>query len=263
MVKEQTKKSTIISLSLHLGIIVLLLIFNKPISILVPSRSDGMEVSLVTMPNRTVTAYTPKIKVSQPEPIVAQDKPADINVKDNNKQPKPKPTPQVTTPPKPLPVKAVKPEKPVEDQKTEAPTPPVNTKAKPQKSQKVQVNDLLGDAMSNSTTAVRKGKALGGNPNGTSDSNNLIGNYADQVINAVRPFVIIPDDINPSAKAIVKVTLNPDLSVRQVSLLKSSGNPTYDQNIQDAINRVKVFPPLPDGAKYVDYRILKLTFRPQ
>ena len=109
----------------------------------------------------------------------------------------------------------------------------------------MQVNDLLGDVLSENTTSVRKGKALGGNPNGTSDSNNLIGNYADQVINAVRPFVLIPDDVNPKAKAIVKVVLNPNLSV------------------QNAIMRLKVFPPLPDNANYVDFRILNLTFRPQ
>lgn len=117
--------------------------------------------------------------------------------------------------------------------------------------------------LSENTTSVRKGKALGGNPNGTSDSNNLIGNYADQVINAVRPFVLIPDDVNPKAKAIVKVVLNPNLSVRSVSLTKSSGNAQYDQNVQNAIMRLKVFPPLPDNANYVDFRILNLTFRPQ
>ena len=261
MVKENSKTGTIVSLSLHIGLIILLIIFNKPISILVPSRSDGMEVSLVSMPNHTVRAYEPKIKVAPITPIQTQDKPADINLKETAK-PKPKPSVAPSVPPKAPPVKEQNTQKAADNTQNQ-PEAQTNNKEKVQKKQKVQVNDLLGDVLSNNTTAIRKGKALGGNPNGTSDSNNLIGNYADQVINAVRPFVLVPDDINPSAKAIVKVILNPDLSVRSVTLLKSSGNPAYDQNIQNAITRVKIFPPLPDGAKYVDYRTLKLTFRPQ
>lgn len=261
MVKDNSQKSTFISLFLHIGIIALLLVFSKPISILVPSRSNGMEVSLVAMPSQTIVPYEPKIKVNHPALIETQDRQAQINIKQENKRSTPKSNIHPTLPPKNSPAKKVKPPLHASD-KTPAPT-STNTKTKIRKKQKVQVNDLLGDVMSNSTTAIRKGKALGGNPSGTSDSNNLIGNYADQVINAVRPFVIIPDDINPDAKAIVKVELDPDLSVNNVILLKSSGNPVYDQNVQNAIYRVKVFPPLPDGAKYIDFRILKLTFRPQ
>jgi len=258
MVKENNKNSTIISLSLHIGVIILLYFFSKPISVLIPSRSDGIEVSLVSMPNQTVLPYTPKVKVTAPTPIKTLDTPADINLKQNN-QNKPQPTPVTTTPPK-AEVKPIKPAETKDNNQTQSPT---TAKPVTKKSQKALVNDLLGDVMSTSTTSVRKGKAVGGTPNGTSDSDNLIGNYADQVINAVRPFVVIPDDINPNAKAVVKVILNPDLSVRQVSLIKSSGNDAYDQNIQTAINRVKIFPPLPDNAQFVDFRVLRLTFRPQ
>ena len=253
MVKEQTKSATIISLALHIGLAVGLLIFSKPISMLIPSRSDGLEVSLVSMPNETVQPYQPKIK-AQVEPIKTLDTPADVNLKQETK-PLPKPTPSMEppkTPPKPK-------QQAAQEVAQAQPTPP---KVKPV-NKKAQINDLLGDALSTNSTAIRKGKALGGNPNGTSDSNNLIGNYADQVINAVRPFVMVPDDISPKAKAIVQVELNPNLSVRKVTLLKSSGNSAYDGYVQQAIQRVKVFPPLPDGARYVDYRVLKLTFRPE
>ena len=255
MVKQQTKTSTIVSLCLHIGVVAILLIFGKPISILVPSRSDGIEVSLVSMPNQNVQTYQPQIK-APPAPVKVMDTPADINVKQQN-QVQPKPTPKAEQPK--VDPKLAKAAEHTDNTKAPAPT---NNKAK-LVSKKVQVNDLLGDVLSENTTSVRKGKALGGNPNGTSDSNNLIGNYADQVINAVRPFVLIPDDVNPKAKAIVKVVLNPNLSVRSVSLTKSSGNAQYDQNVQNAIMRLKVFPPLPDNANYVDFRILNLTFRPQ
>jgi TonB family protein len=254
MVREYTKNSTVISLVLHLVLIAGLLVFSKPISMLIPSRSDGLEVSLVSMPNQTVQPYQPKIK-AVPAPIKVMDTPADVNLKQNVK-PQPKPTP--AEPPKEI-QKAVKPIVAAEHSKVV----PQSTSKVKTPNKKAQINDLLGDALSTNTTAVRKGKALGGNPNGTSDSNNLIGNYADQVINAVRPFVMVPDDINPKAKATIQVELNPNLSVRKVTLLKSSGNSAYDSYVQQAIQRVKVFPPLPDGARYVDYRILKLTFRPE
>ena len=252
MVREQTKTSTIISLALHLGLVAGLFMFSKPITMLIPSRSDGLEVSLVSMPNKTVQPYQPKIKA--PAVIRTLDQPADINVKQNQKVP-PKPVPSQ----EPIKAKILAKTPPPDEQKI---TQPNNSKTKPI-NKKAQINDLLGDALSANTNSVRKGKALGGNPNGTSNSNNLIGNYADQVINAVRPFVKVPDDIDASAKAIVTVELNPNLSVRRVTLSKSSGNTQYDSYIQQAIQRVKVFPALPQGANYVDYRILKLTFRPE
>lgn len=248
MAKQRSKTSTIISLALHAGVIALVAMFSKPISVLVPSRSDGIEVSLVSMPQQVVQPYVPQVK-PVPAPVKVQDIPADVNLKQDKIPPKPQPT--------------QKPEvKPTIAPKQPAPSPVPTSNVKPI-NKKAQINDLLGDTLSNNTTSVRKGKALGGNPNGTSDSDNLIGNYADQVINAVRPFVVIPDDVDSKAKAVVKVELYPNLNVKSVTLVKSSGNPMYDQNIQTAITRVKVFPPLPDGANFVDYRILKLTFRPQ
>lgn len=252
---EKANNGTLFSLVLHIGIAVVLYFFSKPISILVPSRSDGMEVSLVSMPNQTITAYEPKIK-AMPSQVKTLATPAEINLKQNSVVAKPTPTPMA--------IPSAEPTKAPTDIKENNQAPALtNSKAQTKKKQKVQVNDLLGDMTSNNTTAIRKGKALGGNLSGTSDSDNLVANYADQVINAVRPFILVPDDISPNAKAVVKVILNPDLSVRQVTLLQSSSNPLYDENIQSAINRVKVFPPLPDGANYVDYRVLKLTFRPE
>lgn len=254
MVKERNNKySTVISLGLHIGVVALVALFGKPISVLVPSRSDGIEVSLVSMPQPTeVETYKPVVK-AVPAPLKVMDTPADVNIKQDKPQPKPQPTQKPE----------VKPVPPVKQLPTPAPSPvPTKAPVKPI-NKKAQINDLLGDTISENTASIRKGKALGGNPNGTSDSNNLVSNYADQVINAVRPFVVIPDGTDNKAKAIVKVELYPNLNVKSVTLVKSSGNPMYDQSIQSAIMRVKVFPPLPDGANFVDYRILRLTFRPQ
>lgn len=256
MAKPQINKSTVVSLMLHLFVGIALLIFSNTTNVLVPSRSDGVEVSLVSMPNQIVEPYTPPVKI-QVAPIKVMDTPADINVKQNNK-PVPAPKPKVETP-KPI-AKPISTPTPAPVQATPQPA-KVQTKVKPI-NKKAQINDLLGDSISTNSASIRKGKALGGNPNGTSDSNNLIGNYADQVINAVRPFVQVPDDIDSKAAAIVRVELYPNMNVKSAKLIKSSGNTLYDQNVQSAVIRLKVFPALPDGAKFVDYRILKLTFKP-
>lgn len=256
MVKHQTKTSTLISLALHLSILGILTIFSKPIAVLIPARSDGLEVSLVSMPNHTVEPYTSKVKIATPATIQTLENSADINLTQNT-QPRPTTAPKVISQPKleSKPIKSSQTDpKNMLTQQTTSKTKPLNKKA--------VVNDLLGDALSSSNISVRKGKALGGTAAGTSDSNNLLSNYADSVIRAVRPFVINPDDLSPKARVIVRVEINPDLSVRRVTIEKSSENISYDQNVQTAIIRVKIFPPLPDNATYVDYRILHLTFRP-
>lgn len=258
MVKHN-KTSNIVSIGLHIAIIALLMIFSKPDHILIPSRSDGIEVSLVSMPEQEVVkTYIPQVK-ADPAPIKTLDTPADINIKQKTTATvKPQENP-IT---KPIVKPEVKPDPNKKQTETKQPLPSESKTKKESTNKKAQINDLLGDVLSDNSASVRKGKALGGNPNGTSDTNNLVGNYADQVINAVRPFVIIPDDLNSGAKAIVKVELYPNLQVKSATLIKSSGNAQYDKNIQNAIMRVKIFPALPDGANFVEYRILKLTFRP-
>ena len=249
MVKQQP--SILISLLIHAACVILLLIFSKPISVLVPSRSDGIELSLMNLTPPIQQQATAAIKLNVPEPIHTLNQPGEINLA----APKPPKQPKSQVQPAKLPLTPA--------HSKAVPTTPAPV-TKPNKTlKKVVVNDLLGDALSKNNNAIRKGVALGGNITGTSDSNNLVANYADLVIKAVRPFVVVPDEIDSEAKAVIQVTLNPDLSVRRVSLVKSSGNSLYDESIQSAIIKVQVFPPLPDGAKYVDYRILKLTFRPQ
>ncbi|HLX54657.1 MAG TPA: energy transducer TonB, partial [Aquella sp.] len=137
---------------------------------------------------------------------------------------------------------------------------------KPQKKKvktNTQINDLL-DQIAPATKSTGKSKAPATNgAHGTSDTNNMINNYADLVIEKVRPFVIIPDNLDSSAKAIVQVTLLPSMEVYDIKLLKSSGNTEYDDNVQQAIDRVRVFPPLPEKAEFKDYRVLRLIFKPQ
>lgn len=234
---RKAKRSTWISLLLHILAFVGAMTFHSA-DILVPSRSDGMEVSLIT-PADIPTA--PVKRVEPPKYQLQNNNNADVNVKQPEKNPVP---PKLV--PSPAPVQKVPP-KPQQ----------------PKKLKNSQINDLLNDLPQSQNAGKSQNQATGGSNMGTSDSNNLIANYADQVISRVRPFIIIPDGISPDAKAVVEVTLLPNMNVYNARLVKSSGNTDYDNNLLQAINRVNTFPPLPDGADFADFRKIKLTFRPQ
>ncbi len=227
-----------------------------------PSRSDGITVALVSSSTPTPISVPKAVVNNQPDPVKTLDTPADVNMEDKKAQPPKKSEEKIEPVAKPQPEQAKPtpvPPQPKPDKPEPKPTPPKDV---PKTNIKADINDLLGDVTTTNTKGVRKGQALGGNPNGTSDSDNLVGNYADLVIKTVRPFVQIPENVNPKAKAIVKIELYPNLQVKSATLIKSSGNHQYDENVQNAIKRVKIFPPLPDGAKFVNYRILNLTFIP-
>ncbi|MCE3268636.1 MAG: hypothetical protein K0R49_888 [Burkholderiales bacterium] len=242
----KNRNSTIASLIFHIVLIIGLIGF-KNTHILVPSRSDGIEVSLVSSDEIAPTTKT-ITKVVSPEPVKTIDTKADINInQDTARKNKPQPSKII---------------QPVVTKNTDTKT----LQQKPQKKKQKpnnQINDLL-DQIAPATKATGKRKAQAENGvNGTSDTDNMINNYADLVIEKVRPFVIVPDNIDNNTKAIVEVTLLPNMEVYDIKLIKSSGNQEYDNNVQQAIDRVRVFPPLPDKAKFSDYRVLRLTFKPQ
>ena len=245
MVKKKKNPSFIISLVLHLLLLAAGMGLHSA-QILVPSRSDGMEVSLITpaelsTPSRQVVLE----KTVQPDRL--QDTAGDINLKQETE-------------------KKTQTAKLVQPKAAETPAPPVPTPLIKKTKKPVvnkQVSDLLSDLVPTQNAGHSKGSAKGGSNLGTSDTDNLQANYADLVIARVRPFVTIPDGMDDQAKAVVEVTLLPNMNVYKVRLVKSSGNPAYDAGIQQAITRAAVFPPLPDGADFKDYRKIKLTFRPQ
>lgn len=249
-------RSTIISCVLHLLIILIALNIASS-DILVPSRSDGMEVSLVSPAQLSQMSNVVKLQQVQEQNRI-QNQPADVNLKQKEDK-------------KTVENKLVQQKKP-----DDAPPAPPVAVANPKKSEKQNkanknkpaatdlnpIDDLLND-IPTKAVGKSKGSVSGGTNLGTSDTNNLTPNYADLVIAKVRPFVINPDGLNTKARAVVEVTLLPNMKVQKVKLVKSSGNEQYDLNIQQAIERTAVFPPLPDGAKFADYRIIKLTFRPE
>lgn len=199
---------------------------------------------------------------------------------------KPLSTPPVEHParprPQPQPVIAAKParvpDKPVATDKTraaaKAKTPPVTVPGGTGKGrQKARhysddTNDLLADLNSTNTShpanarVTQAGAAngvAGGAANGSSQARD---NYAARVQAKIRPLVQVPPDIKGNPKAVVTVQLLPTLEVRAVRLIQSSGNPAYDQAVQRAVWDAKIFPSLPAGARFADFRQLRLEFRP-
>lgn len=245
---DKYKTSTTISLVLHILLIIAAIGF-KSAHILVPSRSNGIEVSLISSDEISPNSIKPTEAKPILEPVKTIDNDADIKLKqetqhkqksDNNKiiQPKAeiKPTLKHTVQQKPQHNKV---------------------KVKPN----AQINDLLDNINTTKSTGKGKYRAEHGR-NGSSDTNSNTNNYADLVIERVRPFVVIPENLDNNANAVVEVTLLPNMKVYEVKLVKSSGNTEYDNNVQQAIHRVSVFPPLPPHEKFTDYRKLKLHFRP-
>ena len=232
---KKNKRGLWISLLFH--ILLLAIILNlKNADILVPSRSDGMEVQLISQMPQVVQREAP-IKPSMD--IVQNNNDALVKLKQEDIKPIPKIAPKIQTPPK------------------VDPSPPPTTKPVINS----DVDDLLNGLAP--SKGKSKGVATGGTNLGTSDSSNLTANYADLVIARIRPYILMPDNLDTNIKVVIEVTLLPNMQIYKVKLLHSSGNSLYDDAVQQAINRVQVFPPIPDGAKFNDFRKLKLTFKPQ
>ena len=242
------RNSTTISVILHILLIIAAIGF-KSAHIIVPSRSDGIEVSLISSDEISPDSRKPTETKPILEPIKTIDTDADIKLKQENQHKQKAKTNKIIQP--------------------KAETTPTQTHTVQQKPQKnkikvkpnAQINDLLTSISTTKSTGKGKHHVAQG-AHGSSDTNNKMNNYADLVIERVRPFVIIPDNLDNNANAVAEVTLLPNMEVYEVKLKKSSGNSEYDNNVQQAINRVKVFPPLPHGEKFADYRKLILHFRP-
>jgi len=248
---ENTKytKSNVISLLLHI-VIIWAALSLKSAHILTPSRSDGMEVNLISSSEiaqpQIAPAPTPSVK-----PVVNDVATVNNNADIKLKQPEKRPAAAVVE--KPIPkVIPVQPKLKPEPQKIQD-----------KKTNKAIANALLSQLGTPTHTGTSRGKATGGTKTGTSNSNVLIHNYADLVIERVRPYVDVPEGIDPNTTVIVKVTLLPNMKVYKVELSQASANAFYNNSVQDAIKKVGVFPPLPDGAQFVDFRVLYLTFRPE
>ena len=193
------RNSTTLSILLHVLLIIAIIGF-KSTHILVPSRSNGIEVSLISSDEISPTSTRPTETKPILEPVKTIDTEADINLKQENQHKQKSDANKIIQP--------------------KAETTPAHHQTVQQKPQhnkiktksNAQINDLLSEITANQSTGKgRTHKAMGAH--GSSNTNNLISNYADLVIERVRPFVVIPDNLGNNANAIVEVTLLPNMEV--------------------------------------------------
>ena len=87
--------------------------------------------------------------------------------------------------------------------------------------------------------------------------------YVNRIRAAVRQRWILPPDLQGNPQCIFKVVQLPTGEVIEgrLQLLKSSGNPAYDEAVRRAILAASPLPPPPAGVPF--YRELELTFRPK
>ncbi len=89
-----------------------------------------------------------------------------------------------------------------------------------------------------------------------------VGRYTDMIRSKIRRNIVMPPDVAESAVAEFKVTLLPDGSVMETELLKSSGNPAYDDAAERAIYKAQPLPLPTDAGLQKKFRELRLTIRP-
>ncbi|MOA08217.1 Gram-negative bacterial tonB protein [compost metagenome] len=128
-------------------------------------------------------------------------------------------------------------------------------------------NDLLAEldlppGPGNAKQSQRGGQGgvAGGSSHGVADAKAL---YAQTLSNRVRPYVVIPDALKGNPEVVLQIEILPSLEVRQIRLLRSSGNSLYDEAVQAAVREMRRFPPLPKGAAFADYRRVTMSFRPK
>ncbi|GGY09624.1 energy transducer TonB [Paludibacterium paludis] len=201
-----------------------------------------------------------------------EDKPAPRKAEASkpSEKPRPKPEPRPKPVPEPVPQPRVKPEShPAPAAKPAHPSvAPSGKGSRTAPRYNPVADDLLADLNSANTTRPATAKrdqagAANGVAGGAASGNGARDGYASRVQAKVRPLVQMPPDMTGNPQAIVLVTLLPSLEVRDVKLVTSSGNRAYDDAVMRAIWDAKVFPALPAGASFTDYRRLTLRFSPK
>lgn len=83
--------------------------------------------------------------------------------------------------------------------------------------------------------------------------------YAGRIVGAVRPNIVFTDSISGNPAADVEVRTLPDGTIASRKLVKSSGNPAWDDAVLKALDRTNRLPRDEDGRVPT---VLVITFRP-
>ena len=190
-----------------------------------------------------------------PAPLVEAPKPPPPKIEPEVKPPPPVPKPDIVLREKPKPKpepKKIPPPKPKDDlelKKRMQEQLAMEQKALDQQRQERQLRELLA---AQKADAARKASAARAS---------ALGEYIGRIQAKVRGNWILPQDLQGNPEAIFLVIQLPTGEVLSTRLLKSSGNPAYDNAVERAILKSSPLP-LPSDRSLFD-RELKLTFRPR
>ncbi|WP_158380755.1 energy transducer TonB [Chitinilyticum litopenaei] len=224
------------------------------------------------VPERVIEPEIVKPVKIKPEPKV-EEKPADIGEK---VKPTPKPKPSATPTPTPRPTATPTPVK-ATPRPTAVPVKPTPA-AKPSPKPKPKQDDgdlasiLSTDNLAKSDSTVKA--QPGGKPGGTGTNPKAQGNtgtgtgsgigkgYTDQIGNQIRSRIVYSNDkANP--EVVYRILLFPSGEIRDISLLRASGDAQWDKAVEDAIRRSAPFPKPPGGASFSEFNGIEWKFRPK
>jgi colicin import membrane protein len=186
-----------------------------------------------------------------PPPVVEAPKPTPPKVEPEVKPPPPVPKPDIVLreKPKPKPKPEPKPKDDLELKKRMQEQLASEQKALDQQRQERQLRELLAAQKADAARSAAAARA------------SALGEYIGRIQAKVRGNWILPQDLQGNPEAIFLVTQLPTGEVLHIKLLKSSGNPAYDREVERAILKSSPLP-LPSDRALFD-RELKLTFRPR
>ncbi|MES2355190.1 MAG: cell envelope integrity protein TolA [Pseudomonadota bacterium] len=88
----------------------------------------------------------------------------------------------------------------------------------------------------------------------------MVASYMDRIRNKIEKSTQVPDTVTGRPSAEFKLVLLPTGELLSVTLVKSSGNPTYDDAVERGIKRAEPLPLPPDPTLFPRFRELELPF---
>jgi colicin import membrane protein len=195
-------------------------------------------------------------RTETPPPAPIKEEAADIAVKKKPVEKEPPKKEAVKEVPKPAKEKAKEPEKPKKAEEAKAPTPAqIKANAAAEKARADQLARLRAAAGAEGGSGGQVGSSVGGGGNAPPA-------YADKVRRKIKPLIVFnPESITGNPAVVVLVDLAPDGAILKRSVMTSSGIPSWDQAVLQALDRAETFPKDDNGV--IPMRQMRLTFKPK
>lgn len=198
----------------------------------------------------------PQPKVNEPEPEPEPEKKPDIVQEKAKPKPKEKPHPQ--------------PASPVKTEKKPEKKPEKKTEKKPKQAEQGMEGFLDLANLSKAKDARPNGRpgGKGTNPNalnnqpgaGAGGGGRPGDSYLGQVVQLIKSHTVYAGNKQVDSRALVKVFLLPDGTVREAQILRKTGDAAYAESARRAVIATHKFPPLPGGKTFSSMREWTLSF---